>query len=227
MNIAQIYEKWANLPQNARFTGSVQTARLVRKHFLPHIGTKMGDDMSSSAVEQWLDATKADGANRIKLKSLLYSTLKYGASLNECHLPVWSLGLTPVERRGEQPESAPVDAAENEAPTEPAGEEKQEPEQPEEPLKLAVMKKACPEYMAGLLTITGKELSRADEDVKGAMEDGDGHPETLRELIETLGFRYTPVGKMTAVVTGAPQHFDALKTALAVVNKKIKVKAPY
>lgn len=127
----------------------------------------------------------------------------------------------------EQPESAPVDAAENEAPTEPAGEEKQEPEQPEEPLKLAVMKKACPEYMAGLLTITGKELSRADEDVKGAMEDGDGHPETLRELIETLGFRYTPVGKMTAVVTGAPQHFDALKTALAVVNKKIKVKAPY
>lgn len=106
MNIAQIYEKWANLPQNARFTGSVQTARLVRKHFLSHIGTKKGDEMSSSVVEQWLNATKADGANRIKLKSLLYSTLKYGASLNECHLPDWSLGLTPVERRSEQPQRA-------------------------------------------------------------------------------------------------------------------------
>lgn len=106
MNIAQIYEKWANLPQNAPFTGSVQTARLVRKHFLPHIGTKMGDDMTPSAVEQWLDATKADGANRIKLKSLLYSTLKYGASLNECHLPDWDLGLKPVEWRGEQPHRA-------------------------------------------------------------------------------------------------------------------------
>lgn len=126
-----------------------------------------------------------------------------------------------------QPENTPVDAAEAEAPAEAAGEEKQEPEQPEEPLKLAVMKNTCPEYMSGLLTITGKELAHADGDVKNAMEEGEGHPETLRELIETLGFRYTPVGKMTAVVTGAPEHFDALKTALAVVNKKIKVKAPY